>query len=317
MTPPPSRPPAARQRRWRARARHVRDIALEPLARQLGYRPDPRNPARFKLPGSVLSISRSRFFDHRQGTGGGGAIDLVMHARSCRFQQAVEFLEDLHGRLPAAPPSTPSPAAPADLRLPPRADSLWPAVHHFLVSARGLDPALLQRCRRSGLLYADSRRNAVFVCRNARLQATGAELVGSRPDPRGRTFKGMAPGSRKARGGFFLPPSQPPRALLLVESAIDALSAHSLLAPHLPPRTQITSTAGVASSLPAWLQALHTPRILCAFDADPAGDLAARALQQRCPQLQRLRPAGAKDWNDLLLQNPSSYSPPPPLCRHS
>ena len=46
-------------------------MALEPLARQLGYRPDPRNRARWKRNGSVLAIDGSRFFDHRQGRGGG------------------------------------------------------------------------------------------------------------------------------------------------------------------------------------------------------------------------------------------------------
>ena len=58
--------PASPPTRWRERADRVRDAALEPLARQLGYRPDSRNPARWKLPGSVLSISGSRFQAARQ-----------------------------------------------------------------------------------------------------------------------------------------------------------------------------------------------------------------------------------------------------------
>lgn len=53
---------------------------------------------------------------------------------------------------------------------------------------------------RAGLLHADARRNAVFVCRDAAGTLTGAELLGTRPDSGGRTFKGLAPGSRKARG---------------------------------------------------------------------------------------------------------------------
>ena len=88
---------------WRARAAQVRDGSLEPLAVQLGYRQDPANPARWKRPGSVLSIRGSQFFDHRQGRGGGGAIDLVMHVRGCRFRAAVEFLERHAGRPRPAP----------------------------------------------------------------------------------------------------------------------------------------------------------------------------------------------------------------------
>ena len=297
-------PPAGSTTRWRERADRVRDAALEPLARQLGYRPDPRNPARWKLPGSVLSISGSRFFDHHRGGGGGGAIDLVMHARGCRFQAAVEFLERLCGRLPPPAPAS-APRAPAGLHLPPRDERLWPPVRDFLRTARGLDPGLLDRCHHDGLLYADPRRNAVFLCHDPSRQPTGAEIVGTRPAADGRTFKGMAPGSRKARGGFWLPaPSADLEAILIVESALDALSVLRLLGPGLPPDTLVASTAGVASALPPWLQAFHAPRTLCAYDADPAGDQAADAIRRHTPNCSRLRPVGAKDWNDLLRQRP-------------
>ena len=75
-------------------------------------------------------------------------------------------------------------------------------MREFLRTARGLDPDLLVRYRRARLLYADARRNAVFVCRDPVGAVTSAELVGTRPDPCGRTFKSLAPGSRKACGGF-------------------------------------------------------------------------------------------------------------------
>lgn len=277
-------------------------MALEPLARQLGYRPDPRNRARWKRNGSVLAIDGSRFFDHRQGRGGGGAVDLVMHARGCRFQQAVEFLE-ASGPPAPRPPASPV-APPRPLRLPQRHDRLWPRVRDYLAAARGLDPRLLQLCHHAGLLYPDRRGNAVFLCRDPRRSATGAEIVGTRPDPRDRTFKAMAPGSRKARGGFWLlyGPA-PPGTALLVESAVDALSALQLLAPELPPGTLLASTAGVASRLPAWLQAFRCQHLVCAYDADPAGDAAATALRRSHPRLVRLRTLGAKDWNQQLRRS--------------
>lgn len=288
---------------WRARADAVRHAPLLPLAAQLGYRRDPRNRARWKLPGSVLSIHGARFFDHRRGRGGGGAIDLVMHARGCRFREAVEFLEQHYVQAPPAPAPS-APPAPARLRLPPPHERLWPPVRDFLRGQRGLAADLLQLCHLQGLLYADARRNAVFLCRDPRGQPVGAELVGTRPAADGRSFKGMAPGSRKARGGFWLPvPQLPPDALLLVESAVDALSAARLLAASLPPDTLVASTAGLAASLPPWLHAFQPDRILCAYDADPPGDQAAAALQRQLPNCQRLRPVAAKDWNELLLRS--------------
>ena len=284
--------------RLRANADRVRDCPLEPLAARLGYVRDPRHRHRWRRDGAVLSIRGTQFFDHACGHGGGGAIDLVMHTHRCGFRQAVDFLSDQP--LPAVPAAPLAPAAPA-LRLPDPVDSLWPPVRDFLVQARGLDPALLERCRRSGSLFADRRRNAVFTCRDRSCTTTGAELVGSGTLPDGSTFKGLAPGSRRDRGGFWLTTgSAPPAAVLIVESAVDALSAVLLPAPGLPSDCLVASTAGTARRLPGWLHACQHLPLLCGYDADPAGDQAARALLRQHPRLQRLRPLGAKDWNDLL-----------------
>ncbi len=59
---------------------------------------------------------------------------------------------------------------------------------------------------------------------------------------------------------------------LLTESAVDALTAVLLPAPGLPTDCLVTSTAGTAPRLPAWLQRFRHLPLLCAYDADPAGD---------------------------------------------
>ncbi len=284
----------------RETADRVRDCPLEPLAERLGYMRDPQHRQRWRLDGSVLSIRGTQFFDHACGRGDGGAIDLVMHTRRCGFRQAVDFLSS--APLPPAPLARPVPLTPR-LRLPAPVDSLWPSVRDFLVHVRRLDPALLDRCRRSGTLFADRHRNAVFTCRDSSGSTTGAELVGTSSRPPRPPFKGLAPGSRRDRGGFWLPSgSLPPAAVLLTESAVDALSALLLPAPGLPPDCLLVSTAGTATPLPRWLLPLLP--LLCGYDADPAGDLAASALLQLHPRLLRLRPHPAKDWNDLLLSLP-------------
>ena len=146
---------------WRARATAVRHSPLKPLAAQLGYHKDPLNRARWKRPGSVLSITGSKFFDHCCGQGGGGAIDLVMHAQGCCFTQAVRWLEGHPGPLPDGPAASRHSAT--NLRLPSRDDRNWPPVCDYLVQARGLCPQLLGRCLTSSILYADQRSNAVFL----------------------------------------------------------------------------------------------------------------------------------------------------------
>ncbi|MDE0530489.1 MAG: DUF3991 domain-containing protein, partial [Albidovulum sp.] len=148
--------------------------------------------AAFGLPESqsraALSISGARFFDHLAGRGGGGAIDLVIHAEGCGFLQALRRLEGLAPRGPRGGDG------PSDFL----EDRAWAQVRRYLLRSRALDPRLIERCRRIGILGADARANAVFACRGRDGGKTGAELVGTRP---GRPFKAMAPGSRKAEGG--------------------------------------------------------------------------------------------------------------------
>lgn len=172
----------------RARADAARSIPLPAVAAELGYRKDPADSARWKRPGSALSISGARFFDHLAGRGGGGAIDLVIHAEGCGFLQALRRLEGLAPRGPRGGDG------PSDFL----EDRAWAQVRRYLLRSRALDPRLIERCRRIGILGADARANAVFACRGRDGGKTGAELVGTRP---GRPFKAMAPGSRKAEGG--------------------------------------------------------------------------------------------------------------------
>lgn len=286
-----------------ARAERLRALPLELVARSLGYRRDPRNRLRWRRRGSVLSIHQARFYDHCAARGGGGAIDLALHVRRGSFRDALDFLDTLPACQPApAPAAGPQPARPPALQLPEPRQGRWPAVRRYLSRSRRISTPLLDRCHRHGLLWADRRGNAVFLCRDRLRRPAGAEIAGTRPDPRGRTFKALARGSRKQRGGFWLaPPAAEPACVLLTESAIDALSAR-LLWRLVPANTLIASTAGVARQLPAWLSDFPAQAILCGYDADAAGERAARALQQRHPGLRRLRPPRGCDWNDLLLR---------------
>ena len=191
----------------RQRADAARSVPLPTVAASLGYRKDPTDKARWKREGSALSINGARFFDHIAGCGGGGAIDLVIHAEGCGFPEALERLETL------------APASPAG------SGREWERVRNYLHRKRGLGLPLIDCCRDIGVLNADARGNAVFACRNGDGQETGQELVGTQA---GRPFRGMSRGSRKAAGGFWIAQRPDPRTALLVESGIDALSAWSL-----------------------------------------------------------------------------------------
>ena len=103
--------------------------------------------------------------------------------------------------------------------------------------------------------------------------------------------------SRKARGGFWLPCDRNrPALVILTESAVDAISARSLRVEETREHgAVVASTAGIAEAVPPWIEEWKPQAIICAYDADRAGDHAAEHLQISDPRVKRLRPLGAKD----------------------
>ncbi len=282
-------------RRWDDRhPGGIRDRPLEPLARRLGYRRDPRDPRRWKRDGSVISVNGPRFFDHVAQSGGGGAIDLVMHARRCGFADAVTFLAG--GDAPRGP------------RIPPHREAAWPAVRRHLAEGRGLPARCLDACRRHGLVGADARGNAVFACTDAGRNVTGAGTVGTGGAADGGRRRSMARGSRKAAGSFWLPVDRSePHTVMLTESAVDALSAWCLDGCRRP-GTVILSTAGVARRVPEWAEAWRPERVIVAFDADRAGDGAAERIIREDRRAGRMRPPdGHDDWNAVLRAGAGAF----------
>jgi hypothetical protein len=275
---------------WRARAERLRVLPLSAVLAALGATPDPHDPAKWRTARGVLSISGAKFMNWSQGVGGGGAIDLVMHLRQVGFGQALEWLELHFGTAAPLPPQATLQAQ--SLSLPPAVADNWPRVQRYLVQERKLPATLLEPLAQSGVLYADARANAVFVLLDTTANPVGAEL-------RGTTawgWRGMAPGSRKDRG-FFSVSAPTCHAIVLCESAIDALSCHVL-----HPDYRCLSTSGARPD-PAWLAALISKSlpVYCGFDTDPTGEVMAQRMHQLHPSIHRLRPA-AKDWNDLLGQ---------------
>lgn len=275
---------------WRARAERLRALSLPVVLEKLGATPDPHDPAKWHTAQGVLSVSGPKFMNWNQGHGGGGAIDVVMHVKEMGFGQALEWLEaHFAGLIPAQLASS---FRVQTLALPTPVAKHWPRVERYLIEERKLPAALLAPLAHSGMIYADARANVVFLLVDSHATAVGAELRGTTP----LSWRGMAPGSRKDRGFFGLP-SASLEAIVLCESAIDAISCHAL-----HPACRCLSTSG-SRPHPAWLSALveQGQPIYCGFDADSTGDTMAQRMRELHPSIGRLRPP-AKDWNDLLRQ---------------
>jgi hypothetical protein len=279
----------------RKRADHLRAIPLPQVLRAAGAASDPQDRAKWHTLRGLLSVNGAKFFNWNEACGGGGAIDLAMHLNRMDFQHAIAWLARLPNASASAQPAhAPLPTDPAanapSLALPPPAAERLPTVLRYLNEERRLPLHLLRPLVHARDLYADQRANAVFILRDRQNLPVGAELRGTGT----RSWRGMAPGSRKDRGYFALAPPNPD-AIVLSESAIDAISCR-LVHPH----ALCVSTSGARPN-PAWLPALIASGLplYCGFDPDPTGDRMAKSMTARHPLVQRLRPP-RHDWNDAL-----------------
>jgi len=211
----------------------ARAVPLETVLLCRGAVRDRHDRRKWHTEQGPLSVSGPKFMNWQQGQGGGGAIDLVMHLAGVDFRTAVAWLQQ---HLAASPPTSSGPAThapgkeftPAEkhgrLRLPDPNNRLLGRVRQYLMRRRGLAASLIEPLVQASKVYADNRGNAVFLLVAGKAQRpVGAELRGTGP----RAWRGMAPGTRKDFGYFWIgaPAS---REIVLCESAIDAMSCFQM-----------------------------------------------------------------------------------------
>ena len=284
----------------RRRAAAVRTAPLEAVLGLRGAVRDQYDRRKWHTERGPLSVSGPKFMNWHTGQGGGGAIDLVMHLADLDFREAVAWLQRhmAAGALAGSSSADHDPGSgftaagsPDGLRLPVPHEPMLGRVRQYLASRRGLAASVIEPLIRTGMLYADSRGNAVFLLVAGKAQRpVGAELRGTGP----RVWRGMARGTCKDSGYFWI--GEPgSREIILCESAIDATSCFQM-----GPQRICISTSGVRTD-PPWLDALLARgyEIYCGFDADDPGDAAAACMMALHATIRRLRPS-AHDWNDVL-----------------
>jgi len=285
---------------FRRRADIVRQIPLETVLTFRGATRDRCDRAKWHSEQGPLSVTGAKFRNWHRNTGGGGAIDLVMHLAGVDCGAAVTWLEQHLGGGPpvASPPAVESSSNPPHhalgrrpLHLPAPDHRKLAGVRRYLIHERALAADLLEPLIAAGQVYADGRANAVFLMVAGKAnRPIGAELRGTGKLP----WRGMAPGSRKDRGYFWVGAKGSCR-IILCESAIDAISCFQLLGDCI-----CISTSGARSDAP-WLPGLIARRykISCGFDCDAPGEQAAADMIALHPFIDRLRPPH-HDWNDAL-----------------
>ncbi len=311
---------------YKALAAQVRAIDLPTVIERLGGQVDRYNAAKYHLDGEHISITGAQFYNHDRQQGGGGAIDLVMHAARYDYREAVAYLRDTHGAEAAISAASWHGARLAQdeaqeivehaerpaFRAPTPDEDRWAQVRNYLVAERQLPPALVDELHTRGTVYADHRANAVFIRQDAEGQAMGASLRGTAP---GSAFKGLAAGTRRDEGHFSFTIGKPEMyatpQVYITESPIDAMSRAALLLRAGEGGEYIFTSTDGHGSLPTRQiedgDARHA-LIHCAFDRDQGGDTLWTRVKEVYPRAEAIvrdrPPKGCKDWNDALRAAP-------------
>jgi hypothetical protein len=273
------------------KADKVRNINLNSLLLYCGCTKDPLDKKKWHTPKGIISVNGPKFINWTLETGGGGAIDLAIHLNNIEFKEAVIWLSDNFSLSFAQQSSSKQThSLKYSLKLPQKDDKNLQLITRYLCDERCIPQELINNLIQSGKLYADVRGNAVFILLGKEKKIVGAELRGTR----NTQWRGMAPGSRKKLGCFYIIGSNN-RKMVLCESAIDAASCFVLY----PEYTAISTSGAIPN--PAWLQNFINKgcKIYCGYDADKTGDMIAEKMVKMYPDVNRLRPSG-HDWNEVL-----------------
>jgi hypothetical protein len=281
----------------------IRAVPLEAVLEGFGAQRDSKDPRRnWRVAHSRITVTGERFFDHNQDVGGGGALDLTLHLMGRDFKrprrddlrEATRWLGAADRAMQA---TTPTPAtsaamiAAAEPAQPPESDpSRIGRVRWYLTQRRAIPESIVDREIERGSLFADYMANAVFRLHDD----TGREVGYEKRGTHDKAFHSV-----HGEKGLFLTGSRANGVAAFVESAIEALSYRALGADVLA-----ISTTGNAVELPDRM-ARHLRergfRIVAAFNADADGDRFAQRFAERLGgAVERDRPAGAKDWNQIL-----------------
>jgi hypothetical protein len=294
----------------------IRDIPLIQVLATAGYVKDKDDSAKWRGPAGIISIDvkngKSRFFNHSNQQGGGGAIDLCIHLFGFDFKGAVAWLgsEFRPGLAVGAALHSVREAAIEAARHPtplPVPDALtWPRARDYLIKIRGLSPKAVDVLHEKGRIFSDGFANLAFVYTHFKTgEGVGCELRGTDPEIPWKGFRGV-----KKATGFWIR-KRNSREVVIVESAIDAISFAQL---HPDRICDVVSLGGVgvAQARQIAQEAKQADKILTiGFDADTAGDQVAAGIIHEFPQTQRLVPTKGKDWNDDLLKSPLRFQSNP------
>jgi hypothetical protein len=256
----------------------------------------------------IININGSQFTDFGNGSSldGNSAIDLVKHVNQCNQTTAIAWLGERFGEAGAQRAAHAHAQKVAAVIIqtesapkftPPVEDKKqWQEVEHYLKEKRGIPSDCVQMLHNQGLVYADSKANAVFVMRDLDRNTKGAFLEGTV-----NQFSGYELGTLRRDSWFYFTlgkkPTDKTSIAVLCESPIDAISL-AMLEYHvkgIPENRTLYMAVSDPKSLPSE-RLRNVAHVQVAFTQTTA----ARAVKQLLPH-SKLRACETGDWNTQLV----------------
>ena len=239
----------------------------------------------------------------------GDVFKLAQHLQpGLNFGQVRRELRNLVGMAPAYP-SAQRPSKPKAGRLPPGLRWLGrspvedgSAAWTYLTQERGLPANVVRAASRADVLREGPYASAWFAHRSAAGELSGFEI-------RGPSYSGFSADGEKTLFRLQFG-ADPPTRLAVAEAPIDAMSLAALEGRRAD-TLYVSTTGGMGPGTIAAIEhalaglAKRPGGVLVAgTDADKAGDRYAERLAELAAAaavpIERARPAGHKDWNDVL-----------------
>ena len=299
----------------------LRNIDVVELAERMGFVQDKADKKAYRRGDMKISIDdkTGRFNSFTNpDVHGRGSIDFIMRTEQKDFKSAVEFLTNEYS---IAQPERLRKSSFQQEKEPekkqeepkiiemPKISKYDQRTLDYLIWERKISMQTVKELQRAGKIYQDEKNNVVFVCKDVNGEITGAELKGTMAK-----FAGMAKGSNRDKGAFYIYQAEP-KTLVLTESAIDAISYKEL---KNPKNAIIISTAGVmphgTSFIDEVIKRYGISNVKIAYDNDQPGQENANKLkvelEKKYPELKvEIVKSVKKDWNEDLTAQELQNSP--------
>lgn len=283
----------------------LRGIPLNAIMTAFGGEPDPKDPRNWRTAAGRITVTGEKFFNHDQGIGGGGAIDLAMHLGDMRFKDAIAYLGTEFGNVRTieqykyeaekhAKKILDTTKVPK-LSIPKPDFTRINRVVRYLTEIRGISSLIVKDNISKNNIWSDTWGNACFALRDMKGALIGAELRG--------TYEKPYHGSRGEKGLFYCgKASADNKKAAFTESSIDALSYLTLQNTNI---LVVSTTGNQKYKMVETAQEMvkRGYQIIAAFDNDKTGKHLSEILEvgvldcngkfkRDCPP--------HKDWNVTL-----------------